>query len=85
VTEESSEISLALMEDLATAIKNVAGQLLPGMKLDVRVVTSPRIGLSVSVAGTEDYHRYPYFHRAEFVGRPTAYLRRKLGLPEVRE
>lgn len=76
----SQEIAITLLEDLKRAIEGVMANALPGLPVDVKLVTQPKLGVLVALRESEPV--YPTIHtvRPAYL-RPSNYFRRLNGLP----
>lgn len=84
MTDLQTEITMQLLEDTATAVRNVLADFLPTKDMRVQVVHQPKLGILITIENQEPV-LYPNFINAKAVLRPSNGLRRKLGLPVVEE
>ena len=79
-----AEITMELLTDLATAIRNVMKQAVPSLPLDIVVMSKPKMGILIRVKEEGD-PIYPHIIKAKAVVKPTAAYRKLLELPAEEE
>lgn len=63
-----NELAMTVLEDLQLALSNVMRDVFPTFDAKVTIVTAPRVGVFIELAGTDP--RYPRFVEGHVVVRP---------------
>lgn len=79
-TDIKAEVTMELLGDLATAVRNVMAQTVPSLALSIRVEASPRPAIVITVEDSDPVYGQIIKARAEPL-RLTNEGRRLLGLP----